>query len=354
MKILLLGEFSGLHKNLKAGLVRGGHKVDLVSSGDGFKKIYGDIVPPLFTGGRLLDKLAYRLEYHRFLHGLSGYDVVQVINPSVFALTIFPVRYLIDCLKKNNGKIFLLAAGSDAYYWKYARNRLAYGPFDDVEAYDQPHASNDFLDGSYAFANRYLASVVDGIIPIAYDYWIGYRDHPCIRSCIPMPIDICNIIPMPFVQDAKVRFIHGVSRYGFKGTRHIEEAFNRAEDGYCDKIYCETTQRLPLETYLAKLKEFDVVVDQVNSYSYGMNALYSMALGKVVISGCEPECTRALNILDCPVWNARPNSDDVLSAILDVAAHKDIRELASESRLFVEKFHNADLVASLFVAEWCS
>ena len=37
MKILLLGDFSAVHKNLKDGLLELGHDVVLASDGDGFK-----------------------------------------------------------------------------------------------------------------------------------------------------------------------------------------------------------------------------------------------------------------------------------------------------------------------------
>jgi len=38
MKILLVGEFSGVHNNLKMGLKALGHDVKLAADGDGFKK----------------------------------------------------------------------------------------------------------------------------------------------------------------------------------------------------------------------------------------------------------------------------------------------------------------------------
>lgn len=39
MKILIIGEFSGLAKNLKIGLNYLGNQVSIVSTGDGFKNI---------------------------------------------------------------------------------------------------------------------------------------------------------------------------------------------------------------------------------------------------------------------------------------------------------------------------
>ena len=43
MKILLLGEYSRLHSSLKEGLVKLGHEVTIVSSGDGMKQFKTDI-----------------------------------------------------------------------------------------------------------------------------------------------------------------------------------------------------------------------------------------------------------------------------------------------------------------------
>ena len=44
MKILLVGEYSGLHNSLKEGLIQLNHKVTLVSSGDNFKNYPSDFI----------------------------------------------------------------------------------------------------------------------------------------------------------------------------------------------------------------------------------------------------------------------------------------------------------------------
>ena len=57
MKILFLGEFSSLYKNLKEGLLELGHEAVVASYGDGWKKIPTDI----YLGGGGLGGLT-RLE----------------------------------------------------------------------------------------------------------------------------------------------------------------------------------------------------------------------------------------------------------------------------------------------------
>ena len=131
MKILLLGEFSGLHKNLQAGLRHSGHEVNLVSWGDGFKKIFGDINPPNPPKKNTISRVMFRWTYYNFLKNLSGYDVVQLMSPYVLLEKYFPYVCALELLKKNNGRVFLLAAGSDAFFWQYVRPQLRYGVFDD-------------------------------------------------------------------------------------------------------------------------------------------------------------------------------------------------------------------------------
>ena len=80
MKILLLGDFSAVHKNLKDGLLELGHDVVLASDGDGFKNIPRDfdLKPKLPS---LLGKIEIRLKLFFYLYTkFKDFDVVQLIN----------------------------------------------------------------------------------------------------------------------------------------------------------------------------------------------------------------------------------------------------------------------------------
>ena len=101
MRILLLGEFSGLHHNLKHGLVQNGHKVTLVSNGDGDKEIQHDIslnskLPSIL--GKIHTKIMPYIIFKR----LIGYDIVQMINPFVFKICkIFNINLVLFCFITN-------------------------------------------------------------------------------------------------------------------------------------------------------------------------------------------------------------------------------------------------------------
>ena len=80
MKILLIGEYSNVHWTLAQGLRQIGHEVTVVSDGDFWKGYRRDISLRRksldFKGG-----LSYLARLWATLPKLTGYDVVQIINP---------------------------------------------------------------------------------------------------------------------------------------------------------------------------------------------------------------------------------------------------------------------------------
>ena len=78
MKILLVGELSGVHSNFGEGLEALGHKVTHLSLGDGYKSIEKKNTK-IFRRqrGSILEFLAIELKKFIFLLRLKQYDVVQ-------------------------------------------------------------------------------------------------------------------------------------------------------------------------------------------------------------------------------------------------------------------------------------
>ena len=135
MKILLLGDYSSVHLNLKEGLEKLGNHVTLIGTGDGFKEIKSDINFKSFKSN-FLNKIFFRIRIILLLKKFRNYDVVQLISPYFLKLKLFPSTLYYFLLKKNNKKLFTLAVGSDAYYWRYGPKKLKYGPFKDILKYD--------------------------------------------------------------------------------------------------------------------------------------------------------------------------------------------------------------------------
>tara|TARA_B100000212_G_C27378929_1_gene536004 strand:+ start:826 stop:1896 length:1071 start_codon:yes stop_codon:yes gene_type:complete len=354
MKVLLLGDLSGLHKNLKSGLHECGLKnIDLATNGDGYKKIYGDIILPKPRNYSIYSRLKYRYEFINTLSKVKGYDIVQIAGPYIFPFPFFPYRNLIQNLKRNNGKIFLCACGSDSFYWEISRKILSYGPFDETIKYDLNgvNPKQNSVKG-YNF-NKYLADNVDGIIAVSYEYFVAYKDHINFKSFIPQPIFLKSVQNKKFEIEKKINVFHGLSRYGLKGTRHIEKALEKLKKKYPDRVNIKIEGRMPLDKYLQKILNSHIVIDQCYSYSYGMNALYSMAMEKLVFSGSEEDIFSSLGVDSIPVVNILPNSEYIFETLsYYVEKPSLIEELSQNSRKYVERFHNASMIANEYLKQW--
>ena len=74
-----------------------------------------------------------------------------------------------------------------------------------------------------------------------------------------------------------------------KGSDILERAAANIVTKYPDKVELFIAENLPYEVFLEELKKSDIILDQVYSYTPATTALLSMALGKTVVSGGEPE-----------------------------------------------------------------
>jgi hypothetical protein len=312
-KVLLLGDFSGFHKNLKEGLEKEGVETLLVADGDGFKKIPADVIIPKYKG--VLGLIIYRLVLLSKIYQFRGYDVVQVMSLSFIPNKLFPSYYFVNFLKKHNKKVFLVAAGTDCAYWNIARKKLKYGPFNDVVKYDDPKQGEYYQDSSLVTKQYSLASMFDGIIPIMYDYEVAYSDFSNVCKTIPMPINTDSIeYKENFVED-KIVVFHGLNREGFKGTHYVREAFDLLSKKYPDKLELIIDGKMEYNKYLEVLSRVNIIIDQTNSYSLGVNGVLSLAMGKVVLGGAEIESLASFGVESSPIINIRPSSEAIVEAV---------------------------------------
>lgn len=352
MKILLLGEYSSLYKNLKEGLEDLGHEVITASSGDGFKKIPSDISFSSTLPG-FLGKLHRKLKPLIFINKFKGFDVVQIVNPFIFYHRLFPNISFYYFLKKNNKKIFFSGAGDDAYFWRFGRYRMEYSPFDDFLKYDMKSDSH-FLMNEEAFQfNERVLNMSNGLIPIMYEYEVSYKDEPKCLSVIPIPINLSKIKYNENIVKDKLVIFHGLNRYGFKGTRHVELAFDVLSKKYPNELELIIDGGLPLNEYLEMMKKTNVIVDQMNSYSLGVNGVYGLAMGKVVIGGAEPESLKSHGIESSPVINVKPCAESLVDAIEHLLKNKEkIPTIGFKSRKYAEEVHDYIKVAKKYVEIW--
>ena len=348
MKILLLGEFSGFYNNLFEGLRELGHEVDLIANQDGWKRInVGKNNIFSHSTNRILRKAHSLVLQSVNIDKLKNYDVIQIVSPNIFGL--LEIGYNQKVLNKiitNNEKAFLSVAG-DHYYIFEAMKRLKY-----KIKYDEKKINNK----AYKKNNDYILELIDGIIPISFNYAEAYRNHSKLLNTIPLPINLNSIKYYRSERGSeKIRIFHGLNREDAKGTEFIKEAMYKLEENYSDRVEVIIDGKMPFDDYLKVLQNTDIVIDQALSYGYGMNAIYSMALGKVVLGGNEIETQSEFGRSDIPVINITPSVEDIYQKLEVLVQNPNtIDEIGMKSRLFVEDFHSHTKVAQRYIDTWKS
>ena len=120
MKILLLGEYSNLHATLAEGLRKLGHQVLVVSDGTYIYDYPRDIALNRRGTGRLA-AVSYALKLLRTLPCLTGFDIVQLINPDFLTLKAERQFSIYRFLRRHNKHLVLGAFGND---WQWVKRNL--------------------------------------------------------------------------------------------------------------------------------------------------------------------------------------------------------------------------------------
>ncbi len=363
MKILILGDFSGFGINLKYGFEKNGTEVTLISNGDGWKKIAGSNLnlisyfkinnKPVNKVERIIIGLKNRNKIKKFIKEKNKeYDIIFLINTGMIFTTFldyFRVTFSVKDLKKilkENGKIYLSACGDDYFYLTKSKKILKYFPYDSI--------SNKIIN-FFLKKEKKVHNYVEGVIPISYDYAIGYKNSDYFREnkvlkTIPLPINTAQIQYNENKIKEKIVIFHGVSREEFKGSYYIKEAMERIKKKYGEKVEIIIKERMPLIEYEKVLEKANIIIDQCKFYGYGMNAIYSMAMGKVVLSGNELENQEELNLKSIPVINIRPDIEDIEKKIEYLIENPNlVSKLGKESREFIEKIHATEIIAKKYL-----
>ncbi|MDG9883151.1 hypothetical protein N7650_09920 [Pseudomonas sp. GD04058] len=355
MKILLIGEYSGLHKELKGALTALGHEVTLAAASDFWKKFEADI--NLGYGSNIYSYKARQLILPFLkMKVFRGYDVVHLVNFYVFPRLPYLNLLFVKYLKRHNKVVTLSGSGDDPFFVKYSEDTMRYSPIPWHEKYDR-NKPYYMRSKAHLKAMHDYMQCVDGVIPIMFEYYstfcaAGYEEKT--SQPIPIPISVDRI---PFSEnreaDGKLVFFHGLNRRGFKGTFLVEKAFDSLQSKYPNDVECFIKGHMPFEQYMALLSKVNVSVDQVFSYSLAMNALYSMSQGKVVAGGAEPESSILYGGELPPVYNLpgeQAGLDQTLEKILD--ERESIGERSIASREFVVKHHSPVKVAEAYLNYW--
>jgi glycosyltransferase involved in cell wall biosynthesis len=357
MRILLLGEYSGFYSNLKRGFSALGHEVLLCAAKDGFKEVDGlDVTLNSRFGNKYLRKFHLVLQFLLCFLRARNYDAVFLINQGVIEPKILsgPILWY---LKKFNRLLILSACGEDVPFIKFGKkNGFKWWIYD-----TQPEcvgvSEARFQSYLELYVHKNIVNSVDGVIPTSYGYTLPWQHYHAgiVNQAIPLPIDTSNIafVPSRTSRDInkKVVFFHGINRPCHKGTRFIVSALEMLQKTRPDEVSVIIKGGLPLAEYLNLLKNVDVVVDQCLGYDYmSMNAMYSLAMGKVVCVSAVDESFRSFGIDDHPIIQLEPNIDQIFQKLLSIVDRRsELNRMQSESRLFVERENNSQTVAQTYL-----
>lgn len=353
MKVLLLGEFSSLHKYLKEGLkTTDGIEVFLLSQGDGWKKISGaDESIPVFSGGNIFNRIRFYLKYFQLIFKIKNYDVVQLINTQIFPIGFS--KFMFNIIKKNNKCISLVAAGEDyPLIQAYKKN------FFDKYIYDYDKTAINLYNSKTIKGRKkileelYIIKNSDIVIPSLYEYSIGYSNP---YSIIPFPINIEKLEYKRNIIKEKIIFFHGLNREATKGTKFIKQALKKLKDNYPQEVEIIIDGHIPFDKYVEIMSKVNVVIDQCLTYGYGINACIAMAQGKVVITGCRKETLQAFGLLGAPMFNAEPDVEQLYKQMEYIVKHKEcITQWGFESRKYVEDVHHYIKISQRYINAWKS
>ncbi len=362
MRILLIGEYSNVHHTLAEALRRQGHEVWLVSDGDGWKDYPRDAdISRTKDGWR--GSLELILKVARLLPRMRGWDVVQIINPAVLYLTPKWNRWFFNYLKRNNRRLSLGCFGDDYAVIQGMKNDRHFDYTDlwaDGKALDFPQNRKRLALWLSDERRELCQTVVEGsdyLIPCLYEYWKVYNtaENQDRLHYIGLPVE--DPLPPSLKGEAKVKVLVGIqkARGNAKGTDRMLPLLERLAAEHPDRIELHKVENVPFAQYRQLLEEADVLADQLYSYTPAMNALAAMAEGTVVISGGEEEYYHFIGETELrPIINLRPGEDEEnYKTLCDALLNREkLEQLSKESRAFVEKYHNADLIAGQYLEIW--
>lgn len=362
MKILLLGECSNLHWTLAEGLRQLGHVVTVASDGSRWMGNSRNIDLTRISYG-IVDTLRYIRLVYKNLDKFKGYDIVQIKNPLFVDMRAEQNLWLYKYLKRNNSKVFMGAFGTDYYWIKACLDQHTFR-YSDYFVGNNPtnipmaeSLAQEWKRKEKIYLNKYIADTCNGIVACLYEYYAAYLPYYSDKlTYIPIPVNTDNLIYRQKEAIGKLQFFIGVQsdRDQLKGTDVLLKCISRVSEQYPNSIEINKAENIPNTEYIKQMSRADILLDQIYSYTPGMNALTAMAQGLVAVSGAEPEMYSLLGDTQLqPLINVLPNEADIYQKLESlILAQEKLPELSKDSRLFVEKYHDSTIVAEQYLDFW--
>ncbi|WP_419819827.1 glycosyltransferase [Acinetobacter sp.] len=380
MKILLIGEYSGVHTTIAKKLKESEeYDINIIHDGDGYKNFKPDIL--IKTEGKVFNNRVLRkfyalyklllnffgltgafkiLKYRKELRKLKNYDVVQLINPiflSGFGAWINLIIFFY--LRKNNKKIVLLAVGDDTAWVKACLyKKIEYSFFDRMNVKNilkfLPTLFH-LYSPAYYLLNKYVVRNSDVIVAGVYDYYLAYYGEYDNLVYIPLSIEInSDIVPFKF-NGYPIKIFHGwqLGRDFKKGNDIFDRAILKLKDNFLDKIDYQIVSNVSYNEYIKLFNDSIIFIDQCYSMDKGINALLGMAHAKVVLSGNDDVLEKYDSNVKKSLINALPDENEIYAELEKLIKNPKLLEYYSENAYdYVNKNHNISHNIVKFIEVW--
>lgn len=366
MRILFMGDYSGYHATLAAGLRHRGHDVTVVSDGNRYMDTGRDIT--LTRRGGFLGSMHYLYDVTRLLESLKGYDAVQLIGPHFLSLRPGKISYVLEQLRKHNGAVGLSMCSLDHFYVKAMLT-------DDLLPYSEFMAGGKPTEYSSACSRtveqwmqpvcrdlaKQVYEEVDAAFTALYEYHaVACNLIPKEKLCyIGIGVDTKALQPttgVSLTDKERLRIFIGAKAETemIKGIPTLQRALERVAEENPEHYEIVRVGGVSLHEYLSEMQQADVVVDQLYSMTPATNALQAMAMGKVVIGGGEQVYYDFIGEPELrPIINVDPRdanlSETLAAALADRAA---LEQRAKQGRELVVRHNDINMVTDRFLNHW--
>jgi hypothetical protein len=151
--------------------------------------------------------------------------------------------------------------------------------------------------------------------------------------------------PAPF-RETPLRVLHAPTNRLIKGTPYVERAFAELAPRF-PNVEFQVVEKLPWVELRALMAECDVFVDQLHMGWYGMVSAEAMALSRPTLAYIRPDFEPRMHGAPVVRTSVETLADD-LAALLEDTARR--RELGEQGRAYVEREHEAHVIAARLVS----
>ncbi len=300
IRILQIGNISGMPQSIRNALRQLGHTCDVISF---FKHPFGYDVDILYPAKQklLIGKIR---KFVKLLRIHSDYDLFHFHVSSVMHF------------------------GLDLPVWKTLGKKIVIN-----------YRGSEIRNKKQPFLHAKLADVCLVSTPDLLEF----VPH---ASWLPNPIDIHQYRPVyPDPSPEMIRILHAPSNRDLKGTFHIEEAIERLQSrGY--PVELVLLENVSHDVVISELARADIVVDQLILGWYGVFSIEAMATGKPVLCYIKPEMLDRYPSLPVISTNATNLCDDLERLIGDGQLRV---ELGKRGREYIESVHDSQKIGKILL-----